>query len=357
LKRFRIDGRGDPDRSPEEVVVTAPAPHGRRVRLDDVAAEVGVSPATVSLVLRGIAGPSVATRERVREAAARLGYRPDRAASALASRRSRTVGVLIDVSNAYQSRLVLDLYDAAERAGYSLLLSTVSRSHDQGRAIEILLDSRCEALVLLGPEGSKRSLSGLGSTLPVVVVGRAVTAAPVDVVRTADDDGISAAVHHLADLGHRRIAHVGGPRGPVATLRRTGYETAMRDCGLADFVEVVDGGDGESDGARAAESVMRRGSRPSALITFNDRCAFGLIDALTRAGIGVPAAASVIGFDDSPEAALLQINLTTVAQDTRALAEDAMTSLVERLDLGRTNRREVIVAPHLVVRGTTAAPA
>jgi DNA-binding LacI/PurR family transcriptional regulator len=340
---------------PRRFVVTAPAPHGRRVRLDDVATEVGVSPATVSLVLRGIAGPSVATRERVLAAAARLGYRPDRAASALASRRSRTVGVLIDISNAYQARLVLDLYDAAERSGYSLILSTIRRSHDEGRAIETLLDSRCEALVLFGPEGSKRSLNELGNTLPVVVVGRAVPAASVDVVRTADDDGISAAVHHLAELGHRRIAYVGGPRGTVATLRRTGYETAMREVGLADFVEVVNGGDGESDGVRAAESIVNRGPRPSALITFNDRCAFGLIDALTRAGIEVPTAVSVIGFDDSPEAALLQISLTTVAQDTRALAENAMTSLVERLDLGRTSRREVIVAPHLVVRGTTSA--
>jgi DNA-binding LacI/PurR family transcriptional regulator len=91
------------------------------------------------------------------------------------------------------------------------------------------------------------------------------------------------------------------------------------------------------------------------VIAFNDRCALGLIDAFDRAGFEVPAAVSVIGFDDSPEAALPQIDLTTVAQDTRALADSAMTSLLERLDLDRSNRREVIVAPHLIVRGTTAA--
>lgn len=328
---------------------------GRRVRLNDVADDVGVSPATVSLVLRGIAGPSAATRERVLEAAARLGYRPDRLASALASRRSRTVGVLMDISNAYQGRLVLDLYDAAERDGYKLVLSTLNRRHDEARAIEPLLDQRCEALVLFGPRGTKQFLDQLGNELPVVVVGRAVPAGTVDVVRTADDDGVAEAVRHLAGLGHRRIAYVGGPAGTVTTFRRAGYETAMHDQGFAEFVEFVDGGDVEQDGVRAAETMLRLGAPASGIIAFNDRCALGLIDALQRAGFDVPGAVSVIGFDDSPVSALPQVDLTTVAQDTRALADAAMTSLVERLDLGRTNRREVIVAPHLVVRGTTAA--
>ena len=328
----------------------------RRVRLDDVAADVGVSTATVSLVLRGITGPSAATRERVLEAATRLGYRPDRLASALASRRSRTVGVQMDVSNPYHARLILDMYDAAERSGYSLVLSTISRSRDEGRAIETLLDSRCEALVLLGPEGSAESLNQLGRTLPVVVVGRAVPAGSVDVARTADDDGVASAVRHLVELGHRRIAYVTGPRGPVATLRRRGYESSMRDVGAADRIQIVKGGDSESAGvAAAAHAVLTAAQRPSGLLTFNDRCAIGLIDALTRAGVEVPASLSIVGFDDSPVAGLPQIGLTTVAQDTRALADNALTLLIERLDLGRSSPREVVVAPHLVVRGTTAA--
>jgi DNA-binding LacI/PurR family transcriptional regulator len=324
--------------------------------LDDVAADVGVSSATVSLVLREMAGPSAATRERVLEAAARLGYRPDRLASALASRRTRTVGVLIDVSNPYQGRLVLDLYDAAERNGYQVLLSTVSRRHDEARAIETLLDSRCAALVLLGPQGSKQSLDQLGGELPVVVIGRAVPAGTVDVVRTADADGVADAVRHLVGLGHRRIVHVGGPAGTVSTFRRDGYEIAMRDQGLGDAIEFIDGGETEEDGVRAAETLLRLGAPPTGWIAFNDRCALGLIDALNRADYPVPEAVSVIGFDDSPVSALPQVDLTTVAQDTRDLAESAMTSLGERLDEGRTNRREVIVAPHLVVRGTTAPP-
>jgi DNA-binding LacI/PurR family transcriptional regulator len=105
---------------------------------------------------------------------------------------------------------------------------------------------------------------------------------------------------------------------------------------------------------RAAAELLGSPAPPTAVIAFNDRCALGLIDAFTRAGRSVPDAMSVIGFDDSPVSELPQVNLTTVAQDTQALANSAMTSLIERLDGGRTTRREVIVAPHLVVRGTTA---
>jgi DNA-binding LacI/PurR family transcriptional regulator len=292
-------------------------------------------------------------RQRVLEAVDRLGYRPDRLASALASRRNRTVGVLMDITSPFHVPLVLDVYDAASSHGYKVVLSTINRTDDEAHAIDVLLDSRCEALILLGPESSKQSLNLLDSQVPVLVVGRSVPSSTVDVVRSADDDGVSQAVSHLIELGHQRIAYVGGPRGTVATLRRTGYENAMSEAGLADQIRVVKGGLTEADGTRAADSILRTDSRPTGLITFNDRCAIGVIDSLVRAGIDVPGVVSVVGYDDSPLASLPQINLTTVAQDTRALATNAMDSLIERLDHNRQSRREVIVAPHLIIRGTT----
>ena len=127
----------------------------------------------------------------------------------------------------------------------------------------------------------------------------------------------------------------------------------MAERGLGDEIRIIPGGLTEADGIRAARSIVGSNNRPTGLIAFNDRCAIGLIDALTRAGIDVPGWLSVVGFDDSPVAGLPQINLTTVAQDTRALATNAMSSLVERLDHNRQGRREVILAPQLIVRGTT----
>jgi DNA-binding LacI/PurR family transcriptional regulator len=331
-------------------------PPARRPRLDDVAAEAGVSPATVSLVLRGISGPSAATRERVMAAATRLGYRPDRAASALASRRSRLIGVVLDINNTFHAQLVEDIHEAADRHGYDLVLSTITRSRDETRAVETLLDSRCEALVLLGPEAPATRLTALGRQLPVVVVGRPVASDGVDVVRAADDEGVAQAVEYLAGLGHHRIAYVDGGPGPIAELRRNGYQRAMRHQGLGDPVRVIDGGHTEESGARAAPAVLRSDPMPTAVVTFNDRCAMGLIDTLVRAGVDVPGAISVVGYDDSPIARLGHIDLTTVSQNTRELTEHAVAAVVERLDNGRGEHSEVVVRPQLVVRGTAGPP-
>ncbi|SFK38176.1 LacI family DNA-binding transcriptional regulator [Geodermatophilus ruber] len=328
----------------------------RRPRLADVAAEVGLSPASVSLVLRGAHGPSAATRERVLEAAARLGYRADRAASLLARRRSRLIGVMMDVRSDYHGELVEDVHEAAEQHGYDLVLSTLTRTRDERRAVETLLDSRCEALVLLGPDAPAAWLAELDRQLPVVVVGRALGSPGVDVVRAADDEGVSRAVDHLAGLGHADIAYVDGGAGEIAAARRGGYRRAMRRHGLRDRVRVVPGDHAEEAGIRAAAVLTAGSPRPTAVATFNDRVAVGLLDALSRAGIAVPGEISVVGYDDSPLSRLAHVDLTTVSQNAAGLVEHAVAALVERLDGGRTEHREVVLAPRLVVRSTTGPP-
>src|SRR6266566_7533293 len=199
---------------------------GRRPRLADVAARAGVSPGLVSLVLRNQPGPSAKTRARVLEAAAELGYRADAAASLLARRRSRHLGVLMDVHNTFHAELVGHIDAAAGELGYDLVLSTVTPTRDERRAVETLLDFRCEALILLGPDASPTRLAALGRQLPVIAVGRRVAADGVDVVRTADDQGVAQAVGYLAGLGHRAIAYVDGGTGVIPGDRRRGYRTA-----------------------------------------------------------------------------------------------------------------------------------
>jgi len=328
----------------------------RRPRLEDVAAAVGVSPATASLVLRGVAGPSATTRERVLEAATQLGYRPDRAASLLASRRSRLLGVVMDIANPFHAQMVEGTQDAADRHGYDLVLSAVTRGRDERRAVETLLDSRCEALVLLGPQAPTDRLVELDRQLPLVAVGRPVPSAEVDVVRAADDEGVALAVEHLVALGHERITYVDGGRGVIPTLRRRGYQRAMKAHGLGGRIHVIRGGNTEETGAAAAPVLLGAAAPPTAVLAFNDRAAMGLLDALVRARVDVPRTVSVVGYDDSPFARLAHVDLTTVSQNTTELTEHAVTALIERLDGGRTEHREVVVHPRLVVRGTTAPP-
>jgi DNA-binding LacI/PurR family transcriptional regulator len=317
-----------------------------------------MSPASVSMVLSNAPGPSAATRERVLEAAAALGYRPDRTASLLARRRTHLVGVLMELGSAFHAELVADLHEAAEGRGYDLVLSAVTRTRDERRATETLVDYRCEALVLLGPVAPAAQLAELARQLPVVVIGRRVTGNGVDVVRSADADGVGQAVGHLATLGHRAIAYVDGGRGPIAADRRRGYRTAMRRHRLGGHVQVIAGDHTEAAGTRAARALLEADRPlPTAVVAYNDHCALGLLDAFSRAGVAVPADVSVVGYDDSSLSRLAHVNLTTVSQDARRQAEHAMAAAVERLEGGRGAPREVVLAPHLVVRGTTGPPA
>jgi DNA-binding LacI/PurR family transcriptional regulator len=325
----------------------------KRPTMGDIAARAGVSKALVSLVFRNAPGASAETRARVLEAANQLGYRHNRTASLLARRRTHLLGVTMILRNTYHAELVEDIQAAADDCGYEIVLSTVTRSHDEQRAVETLLESRCEAIILLGPELTPASLAALGRQLPVVAVGARVTAPGVDVVRTADSDGIGQAIDHLVGLGHREIVHVDGGGGVIAGDRRRGYRKAMRRHGLDSYVSVRTGGFTEDAGAAAAHALLGGGRLPTAIVAANDRAAIGLLDTLARAGVGVPDAVSLVGYDDSMLSRLAYVDLTTVSQEPAQHARHAVAAAVERLDQGRTAPREVVVAPRLVVRGTT----
>jgi DNA-binding LacI/PurR family transcriptional regulator len=125
---------------------------------------------------------------------------------------------------------------------------------------------------------------------------------------------------------------------------------------LADAALILPGGLTEDDGATAARALLDTESLPTAVTVFNDRCATGVLDVLRSAGIDVPGSMSVVGFDDSRLARLTHIALTTVAQDTQQLTSLAIARATARLDGASISERELIVPPHLVIRGTTAPP-
>lgn len=323
----------------------------------DVAAAAGVSKALVSIVFRGAAGASEATRRRVFQAAERLGYRTNRTASLLKLHRTRHLGVTMNVRNAFHAELVEGIQEAADREGYQIVLGTVTGNHNERRAVETLLEFRCESLILLGSELSEPMLDDLATSVPVVLVGRRAALDTVDVVRTADDQGLGLVVDHLVGLGHDDIAHIDGGRHTISADRRRGYRTAMRRNNEARHVRILAGGTGEVDGWRAAEELLRGDQLPTAVATFNDHCAVGLIDRLTRAGVVVPDAMSVAGYDNAPIAQYAAINLTTVSQEAPIQAHWAVRAAVERLERVRQDTRESILEPRLIVRGSTGPAA
>ncbi len=339
-------------------------PRTRTVTMLDVAERAGVSRALVSIVFRDAPGASEATRVRVRAAAEELGYRPDQRARLLGRHRTRTVGVVFGLHHEFHGRVVEDLYRAAEPTGYELALGASAPSRDEAQAARALLDYRCEALVLLGPTLSVAALEELAATVPVVVVARAVRSRTLDVVRTDDVAGARMATDHLLDRGHTAVTHVDGGRAPGAAERRRGYRAALAARGLADAAVVVPGGLDEASGEAAAADLLRTSGRPVTAITaFNDHCATGLLFAARARGVQVPEDLSLVGYDDSAVARLHSVSLTTVAQDSPALAGAALELALSRLEDGppgtgdtSRSRREVVVPPRLVVRGTTAAP-
>jgi DNA-binding LacI/PurR family transcriptional regulator len=319
----------------------------------DVAAAAGVSKALVSIVFRGAAGASEATRVRVFQAAEQLGYRTNRTASLLKLHRTRHLGVTLNVRNAFHAELVEGIQEAADGEGYQIVLSTVTGSHDERRAVETLLEFRCESLILLGSELTESMLDDLAASVPVILVGRRTTTDSVDVVRTADDKGVGLVVDHLVGLGHHDITYIDGGRHTISADRRRGYRTAMRRHHKNQYVRVLAGGSAEGDGWRAADQLLQLDQLPTAVTAFNDHCAVGVIDRLTRAGVAVPEAVSVAGYDNAPIAQFAAINLTTVSQEAPTQAQWAVRAAIERLEGIRHEARESILEPRLVVRGST----
>jgi DNA-binding LacI/PurR family transcriptional regulator len=327
----------------------------RRPTMADVASRAGVSRTLVSFILDGKPGASEETKQRVLAVADEIGYRPDSAAQLLARGRSRTLGVLMDVRQLFEAELVTNIYPAAEKLGYEVLLSANLPDRAESVPVDALLSHRCGGLILLGPTSGIDYLNALAEKVPVVVVGRHLAAHPgLATVRTDDAKGIRQAVNYLVELGHRDIYHVDGGTDPGSADRRQAYRAAMRRQGLSDHAKVIPGAHNEAAGADAARVMLAEPTLPTAVLAGNDRCALGLLDVFTRAGVDVPGDLSLIGFDDSHLSDNPRINLTTVHQDADALARDAVRLAVAMLEGEAGDEHDVVLEPTLVVRGTTA---
>ncbi|MGN9758633.1 LacI family DNA-binding transcriptional regulator [Streptomyces sp. SD31] len=323
----------------------------------DVAEKAGVSRALVSIIFRDLPGASRETRERVLRVADEIGYRPDNAARLLARGRSRTLGVMFTVHQTFQADLVEGIYPEAERLGYEVLLSATGQGRGESKAVEALLGHRCEAVILLGPDSSAAELDALSNRTVAVSVGRRVPQARVDSVHTAEGKGIRQAMDHLVELGHRRIVHIDGGRGPGSAERRRAYRAAMRRHGLEAEQRVIPGAHTEDSGIETGRLLMAERDQglplPTAVLAGNDRCAMGLLMTLTRAGVEIPRDMSVVGYDDSHLSHLMPIGLTTVRQDAVLMAQRAVRFAVERLENPELEPRDAVLDPKLVVRGSS----
>ncbi|MFC0408709.1 LacI family DNA-binding transcriptional regulator [Roseomonas elaeocarpi] len=351
-------------RPPAGQPATTEGATGRTTSLH-VARRAGVSQTTVSLVLNGgggKAGLSPATQEKVRQAAAELGYTPNNAARNLRRQRTGNLTFLCpDLGNPYFAEVIGAAQAAAAEGGYLLDIIAAQDEAAKLQAIARLRGGISDGVITTAPTtaiwDALRDLSARGIAC-VTLQDRgddpAIPAVGVDL-----EAGGHAATRHLLALGHRRIAHVSGRQSfPLRARERVhGYRRALEEAGLApDAASIVEVPNSMAGGAEAVAQLLARGTPlPEALFVFNDNMAIGALHALHRAGLRVPGDIAVVGFDGVSLGAFSTPMLTTVEHPRAELGRLAAESVMARLNDPARPAPGALLPGRLVVRESCGA--
>ena len=333
--------------------------------LRDVARLAGVHPGTVSRALnpqtRGLVNER--TARRVVAAAEELGYRPNPIARGLRTNRSHTIGVLVpDLMNPLFAAVVRGIEDGLREAGYTPLIANTDNDADRERvAYEAMNARQVDGFIAATAVRDHWLLEDRASRgAKVVLVNRRVDSDAIPAVIGDDHEGVRLAVEHLAALGHRRIAHLGGSQALyTGWSRHHGFLDAMRSqkLGIDDGLIVFSDTFTEREGARCCGQLLDRRRDFTAIVAGNDLLALGCYDALEERGLRCPEDVSVVGYNDMPFVDRFRPPLTTVRVPHYELGATAAELMLEQLQGIPGPARQLLLAPELVVRGSTAPPA
>src|SRR5215207_11553583 len=327
----RTDRRSIRKRQPARLRLRPPARHHAPVEahrdrgrltatLRDVAAAAGVHPATASRALNPDTRMlvNVETAQRVLDAAAELGYRPNAIARGLKTSRSYTVGAVIpDLRNPLFPPIARGIEERLEPAGYTSLLANTDNDPEREKlSFDALRARQVDGYITASARRQHPLLHELAANgRPLVLVNRATDDAGLPSVVPDDSDGMRQAVEHLAALGHRRVAHLAGPHHlSTGVHRHEGFVAGMHAARLPVDDDLVVAGSlfTEAEGARQCRELLERGREFTAVLAGNDLLALGCIDALRDAGLDCPRDVSVVGFNDMDWSARFSPPLTTV---------------------------------------------
>ncbi|GAA4393179.1 LacI family DNA-binding transcriptional regulator [Tsukamurella soli] len=329
----------------------------KRPTIYDVARHAGVSKSLVSLVLQGSPRVGEDSLRAVQAAIAELGYRPSRAAASLAAQRTRVVGVVIDdYTNLWFVDLVRGLHAELGPRGYRLSVVDVATAAQAEDPVEGLLATRVDGIVV----GMEPPPGLVGQRLPPIVVAgtRETTGGTVGEVDTAvNDDAAGAAlvVEHLAALGHRFVGHVASGGG-AGRAREDGFTAAARAAGIRMVATEWRGPATDGAGYDGARRLLAAHPEVTAVFAANDLMAVGVLGAARDLGRDVPGTLSVVGYDDTSLAAARYVDLTTVDDRSFDVGGEAGRLLAARMAGGGGAPERRVLAPSLVVRGTTGPP-
>ncbi|WP_369019895.1 LacI family DNA-binding transcriptional regulator [Streptomyces californicus] len=321
--------------------------------IKDVAAEAGVSVATVSRVLNGHPSVSQEARTRVLAAVEALDYRPNAVARSLRTAQTRTLGLVIsDVLNPYFTELARFVEEEARALGYSVIIGNADERPDlQDHHVRTLIDRRIDGLLVSPADGGTPLLRDVAlSGTPMVFVDRWIPGIDVPVVRADGTGAVRDLVAHLHGLGHRRLAIIAGPAATTTGDERVeAFRGALRDHGLALPDAYIGQGDFQAaSGRRATERFLELAEPPEVVFAADNLMALGALDAIRARGLRVPDDIALAAFDDIPWFVHTGPPITAVAQPTADLARAAVRALADRIE-GRTPQ-SVTLPARLVVR-------
>jgi LacI family transcriptional regulator len=331
----------------------APVP---RSTIRDVARHAGVSIATVSRVMRDSTAVRPDTRERVMTSAQELEFVPSQLGRQLAERRYAANGIVFpDLSGPYYAEVVLGYENVAAELRRSVLILSTHGRPDAEAAVREMAD-RCDGLVILGRTVSDACIEQLASRGTRIVLVARPPIGDIDSVNAVNTDSAAALARHLLDGGARTITFLGDPEtSPDVAERWDSLRDTARAAGATVTLLPVDDLGEEAGAAAAARLLERRDAEPlpDALACANDELALGVIHALRRAGVDVPATVQVTGWDDVMAARYAA--LTTVRQPMRELGATAARALDDAITGRRAGPRHELLPTELVVRGSTRA--
>ncbi|MEM6846782.1 MAG: substrate-binding domain-containing protein [Pseudomonadota bacterium] len=333
----------------------------KKPKLATVAAQAGVSVATASQALRGTGRISEQTRKRVLSAADDLNYVPDARAVAMRSGVNREIGLVIhEISNPLNAEVMSGVCDLLESEGFLVsVLDSRDSAERQHRHLEAFIRSSRSGLIWVPAADTTADEVDLlaNHRMPTVTFLRRLPSSPFDHVGIEDAAAISVAVNHLADLGHQRIAYLGG----IATFgvrvdRLAGYHRTLSERSL--FGPIVwDCEDNKRSGLDAMIALKNAHPDVTAIVCNGDMVAIGATQGLLRMGLRPGADLSIIGFDDIQDAAVTTPPLTTMTIRPYQLGRRLARTLLDRIADPHMLRAVTMVPAELVRRDTTAPPA
>ncbi|MET1071299.1 MAG: LacI family DNA-binding transcriptional regulator [Umezawaea sp.] len=326
------------------------------VTIRDVARQARVSVSTVS---RAISAPDLVradTRERVLEVVRGLGYQPNPAARSLITGRTGNLGIVVpDLGNPFFPSILLGVQARARESGNSVFFC--DSGQDGGTEEELIrtMARQVDGVVVCASALDDERLAELADLTTMVLVNRALPGVPSVLMDSAS--GMAAVVEHLAALGHRRCAYLGGPGRTWSNQFRRG---GLREAAARTGVSVLEFGPFEPSfrgGAQGVEQALAAGV--TAIVAYNDLMALGVLNRLAQLDLAVPERISVTGFDDILYAAMCGRPLTTVTMPAEDAGRAAVELLLDQLDNGGTaaEARRKELPTTLVIRATTAPPA